>query len=100
MGASALRDAVARHPEWVIARHDVLCVDPVVSMRTLVAEVGLEWGEATEQYLVESDREGSGYLTHRKAEDQPDRWRARLTSEQVDACLAELARFPGDLVES
>ena len=34
----------------------------------------------------------------RKAKEQPERWRERLTVEQVDASLAVLARFPFDLV--
>ena len=95
-----MHEATARHPEWVGVRHDVLCVDPTTSVRALVAEVGLDWGPATEEFLTESDREGSGYHTQRKAEEQPDRWRKRLTGEQVDTILATLARFPAPLIPS
>ena len=55
---------------------------------------------ATERYLAESDREGTGYHTQRKAREQPDRWRSRLTAEQVDTVVAQLGEFPFGLVPS
>lgn len=100
VGAAALRAAMSRHPEWIRVHHEALCLDPRTLMRRLLGEVGLEWGDATERYLAESDREGSGYHTQRKAREQPDRWRSRLNHEQVDTVLAKLAEFPFDLVSS
>jgi hypothetical protein len=98
VGASALREAAARHPDWICVRHDVLCIDPLVSVRSLVADTGLTWGDATEQYLVESDRDGSGYRTQRRSREQPQRWRDRLSPAQIEASQAVLAQFPFDLV--
>ncbi len=100
VGATALHEAVVRNPGWSCVQHDTLCMDPTTSVRSLIAEVGLEWGPRTEQYLVESDRDGSGYHTQRKAEEQPERWRTRLTAEQVETILATLARFPAPLIPS
>lgn len=100
VGAAALRDAAARHPEWIRVSHEALCLDPQVLVRGLLRDVGLEWGEATERYLAESDREGTGYHTQRKAQEQPDRWRTRLHAEQVDTITATLAEFPFDLITS
>ena len=100
VGATALHEAKVRNPHWICVRHDDLCVDPGTSVRSLIAEVGLEWGAETEQYLSESDREGSGYHTQRRAEEQPERWRTRLTPEQVEPILATLARFPAPLIPS
>jgi hypothetical protein len=100
VGACLLRDATARHPEWTVVSHEVLCRDPKDEARALLARVGLEWGPGTERYLVESDREGTGYRTERRARDQPERWRSRLTEEQVDGILTTLARFPHSLVGS
>ena len=100
VGATALHDARVRNPQWICVRHDDLCVDPATSVRALIAEVGLEWGVETEQYLTESDREGSGYHTQRRAEEQPERWRTRLSPEHVETILATLARFPAPLIPS
>ncbi|MEP6625568.1 MAG: hypothetical protein ABJC79_14070 [Acidimicrobiia bacterium] len=100
IGATALHEAAERNPRWLRVRHEQLCLDPVPSMRTLVGRIGLEWGSQTEQYLAESDREGSGYHTQRKAEEQPERWRTRLTPEHVETILATLARFPAPLIPS
>lgn len=100
VAACQLRDAAARHPEWTVVRHEVLCGDPIAQARALLARVGLEWGPGTEQYLVESDRDGSGYHTQRRASEQADRWRTRLDAGQVDAIRAELARFPYPLVDA
>ena len=100
VGACALREARDRHPEWTVVRHEALCLDPIVSAKALFDTVGLEWGEGTERYLVESDRDGTGYRTQRKAEEQPERWRQRLTTGAVDGILTTLARFPYDLIGS
>ena len=91
---SALRDAVAKHPEWVRTRHEDLCVDTVPRFRALATELGLVWGDAAEQFLTESDQEGTPYRTLRRTEEQPDRWRERLDAEQVAIIRETLARFP------
>ena len=98
VGAAALREAVRANPSWVVVSHEALCVDPQTSIRALLDRVGLGWGVATQRYLDESDRDGSGYLTQRKAREQPDRWQSRLDSEQVDTITSTLAEFPFDLM--
>jgi hypothetical protein len=100
VGASALHEVAARNPSWSRVQHEQACIHPIPSIRALVAEVGLEWGEESERYLLVSNREGSGYRTQRKAEEQPERWRQRLSAEQVETILATLARFPYELVPS
>jgi hypothetical protein len=95
---SALRDAATRHPEWVQTQHEFLCVDSATRFRSLAAALGLDWGEAAEQFLDASDREGTPYRTLRRAEEQPDRWRERLDSDQIATIRETLARFPHTLV--
>ena len=95
---AALRDAAARHPEWVQAQHEELCIDSATRFRALAAALGLEWSDAAEQFLRESDREGTPYRTQRRTEEQPDRWRDRLDAEQVATIRATLGRFPHVLV--
>jgi hypothetical protein len=95
---SALRDAAARHPEWLQTQHETLCVDSTARFRALATALGLDWGEAAEQFLDASDRDGTPYRTLRRTEEQPDRWRERLDSEQIATIRETLARFPHTLV--
>lgn len=96
--SSALRDAAARHPEWITTCHEHLCVDSVVRFRALAPTVGLEWGEAADHFVTDSDREGRPYRTNRRAEEQPERWRERLDARQIATIRETLARFPHSLV--
>ncbi len=96
--ACALRDAAARHDDWTIVRHEQLCTDPTSEFRSLADSLGLGWNDATAAFLAESDREGTGYQTNRRAGDQPDRWRERLDAEQLAIIRATLDRFPSSLM--
>ena len=91
--ATALREAATRHG-WLRTTHEHLCVDSVVRFRELATRLGLEWGDEAARFVEASDREGSGYRTERRTADQPERWRHRLTDEQVERILATLERFP------
>lgn len=95
---AALRDAALHHADWITAYHEDLCTDSVARFRELAARLGLGWGDTAEEFLADSNREGSGYRTQRRTEDQPDRWRERLAPEQVETIRATLARFPHDLL--
>ncbi len=96
--ACALRDAAARHADWTIVRHEQLCVDSVAEFRALAGALGLGWNEAATAFLTESDRDGTGYQTNRRATEQPDRWRDRLDHDQVATIRATLERFPAALM--
>lgn len=98
VGAATLREAARANSAWTVVSHEALCIDAQPSIRALLDQVGLDWGEATQRYLDESDRDGSGYHTQRKAREQPDRWRSRLDSGQVDTITSTLAKFPFDLM--
>jgi hypothetical protein len=98
--ACALRDAARRHDDWLVVRHEQLCVDPEVEFRRLADGLGLTWTDAAAGVLAESDRAGSGYKTNRRAADQPDRWKERLDAEQVATIRATLERFPEALTPS
>jgi hypothetical protein len=91
--ATALRDAATRRG-WMRTTHEHLCIDSIARFRSLAEDLGLEWSDAAAHFVEESDREGSGYRTERRTAEQPERWRARLTEEQLDRILAVLARFP------
>ena len=94
MLTNALADAAARNPEWIVARHEELCVDSAVRMRALAEEVGLEWSDAAEGFVRDSDRDGAGFATTRVASAQADRWRDRLSADDVETIRAVLHGFP------
>jgi hypothetical protein len=96
--ACALQDAAARHDDWTIVAHEQLCTDPVAEFRALAAALDLGWNESATAYLTESDREGTGYQTNRRATEQPDRWRERLDDQQLAMIRATLDRFPARLM--
>jgi len=95
---SALREAADRHPEWVRATHEDLCVDTQVRFAALASELDLVWGDRATRFVTESDADGTPYRTQRRTEEQPDRWRERLDADQVATIRAVLGRFPALLV--
>jgi hypothetical protein len=58
----ALKDAAAAHPEWIVASHDELCLDPLPRFRELTARIGLTWTAAMTDYLRRSDE--PDFVTH------------------------------------
>jgi Sulfotransferase family len=96
---TALRDGADRHPEWIAASHEDLCMDPVARFRDLFERVGYPWSAAVEAFLQASNRPGEGWSTHRVAAEQPDRWRRRLTEAQLAEIRPVLSRFQAPWVQ-
>ncbi len=92
---TALRESAARHPDWIVASHDELCLDAPGRFAGLAGQLGLTWGSAAAEFLAESDTAGVGYRTERRTAEQPGRWRERLSAEQVAMIRGTLAHFPG-----
>jgi hypothetical protein len=90
----ALERSLTRQPHWVQRTHEELCVDPVARFRSLYDDLGLEWGQRAEDYLVANDRPGEGFPTQRVSADQADGWKQRLTASQVGTMRRVLAQFP------
>ena len=91
---AALEEAVARNPHWQMRTHEQLCTDSVATFRTLFDDLGLEWGDTTEQYLVDNDTPGEGYATRRVAADVIDSWQRRLDDAELATLRRVLATFP------
>jgi len=91
---AALEEAMARNPRWQMRTHEQLCTDSVATFRTLFDDLGLEWGDATEQFLVENDTPGEGFVTKRVAADVVDSWQQRLDDDQLATLRRVLATFP------
>jgi hypothetical protein len=90
---TALHEGVDRHPEWVVASHESLCLDPEPGFRRLYEQLGFAWSDRVERYLASANRPGTGYQVFRVASELPDRWRKQLTPEQVRTIWSVLSRF-------
>jgi hypothetical protein len=103
-----LKDAAAANPEWIVASHDELCLDPVPRFRELTARIGLTWNAAMEEYLRRSDdpdfvtHHGTATLhpnavtattTQSRRTQQASQYRRRLSPRQADEARAVLAAF-------
>jgi hypothetical protein len=91
---SALDDAVARHPEWLVRTHEELCAQPEDAFRSLSAALGLEWSAQSGDRLRATDQHGTGYSTHRRTAALPGAWQSRLTARQLDELQRVLEGFP------
>jgi len=91
---TVLQRQAQSHPEWIVVRHEDLCIDPTRELRLLAGQVGLEWSENAERRLLASQVQGSGYETRRVARELPDKWRERYKPGQIPAVMTILAGFP------
>jgi hypothetical protein len=92
--SSALQESAEAHPDWRIVRHEQLCSDPSRRFQELCAALGLQWTDAAALHLRTSNRAATGLTTMRVAADQPERWRKRLTGDQVREISRVLEFFP------
>jgi hypothetical protein len=97
---SALHAAVEGHPDWLSVSHDSLCIDPIGGFQRVYADLGLTWTKGAERFVRESNRAGSGYETARIAAEQPDRWKKRLTGQQVQEAWTILSQIRAPWVEA
>ena len=96
---TALHAGIDEHPDWVVVSHEELCVDPTTTFRRLYEEVGLDWTPKTESFLTERNRPGTGFAVFRVAAELPERWRKRLTTEQVQEIWSVFSRIKAPWVE-
>jgi hypothetical protein len=96
---TVLHAGIERHPDWVVASHESLCLDPETGFRRLYEQLDLTWSRLVDRYLTESNRPGTGYEVLRVASDQPESWKRRLTRDQVATSWSVLSRFEAPWVE-
>jgi hypothetical protein len=87
------------HPDWLAVSHESLCGDPIEGFRDLYAGLGLMWTDDADAFVRASDRPGTGYSTSRVAADQPDRWKRRLTPEQIGESWSVLSQIRAPWIE-
>jgi hypothetical protein len=95
----AIRDGAERHQDWVVASHEDLCLDPEGGFRRLYERLGLEWTSQAEVVLDRTNRPGTGWNLIRVAAEQPERWRKRLSPDQVREAWSVLSRIEAPWVE-
>jgi hypothetical protein len=91
---TAIGDSLDRHPDWYLINHEDLCVDSVTRIRRLCDRLGLPWSPEVEKFLADSNRPGEGLKPVRVTAEQPNRWRGRLTEDEVEEITSVLDRFP------
>ena len=106
---TGLRNAADRHPDWVVASHDDLCLDPLSKFEALTRQLGLGWTSAMEEYVTKSDDPGftvygGSQRVHPNAatsttgssrrSEATTQFARRLTAQQIEEARAVLAEFP------
>jgi hypothetical protein len=91
---TAIGDSLDRHSGWLVVNHEDLCADPASRIREVCERVGMPWSSDVERFLDESNRPGQGLNPVRVTKDQPNRWRGRLTDDEVEEITSVLSRFP------
>jgi hypothetical protein len=106
---TALKQAADRHPEWVIASHDDLCLDPLPKFEALTRQLGLGWTGAMEEYVTKSDDPGftvfggsqrvhpnaaTSTIGSSRRSEATTQFARRLTPAQIAEARAVLAEFP------
>lgn len=91
---SSLGRAVARHPEWHVVPHEMLCAEPEAGFRRLCSQLGLRFGARAQEFLHASNRPGRAYSTNRVWAEQVDAARDRLSPADQERVLDVLGRFP------
>jgi Sulfotransferase domain len=103
----ALSETAGRHPEWIVASHDDLCIDPATTFRELTARIGLEWTDAMDGYLRHSDdpsytvrdnprahpNAATATTNGSRREQQATQFKRRLTPDQTAEARAVLQSF-------
>jgi hypothetical protein len=106
---SALKQAADLHPDWVVASHDDLCLDPLPKFEALTRQLGLGWTSAMEEYVTLSDDPGftvyggsqrvhpnaaTSTTTSSRRSEATTQFARRLTPAQIAEARAVLAEFP------
>jgi hypothetical protein len=91
---SARHDAVRPNQHFHVVDHAMLCSEALGEFHCLVDAIVLTWTRSVDEYIVASDRPGSGYQLTRVASEQNGRWRQRLTADNTRAAARVLMQLP------
>jgi hypothetical protein len=92
--STALDQAAANNPDWLVIEHERLCESPLDGFRHLFEGLGLDFAGEAHAHVLASNRPGERYETTRNSRDLPEAWRRRLTPAQVSEAGRVLEPFP------
>ena len=77
------------HTDWLMVRHEDLCVNPIEKFQSLFQTLDLDWTRKTEDMLRVSTQTHSHepYLVHRVSNQEPDKWKGILDNIQIEQVL-------------
>lgn len=94
-----------RHPDWIVVTHEELCEEPEMRFRDLFGRLDLAWTSSTTDFLRETGYLSPiGHTDHGRGVTRGDaatvrrqvsqKWRQRLSDDQVSEIEEVLAGFP------
>lgn len=93
----AFEDLVKRHPSWHVWRHEDMCADPEPGFKALCDRLRLTWTDRAAEWLAASNAPGERFEVRRLAAEERDRWRQRLSPDEVSQVQGILESFPLEL---
>lgn len=82
------------HPDWIVAKHEEFCLNPVNKFRELFEKLDLQWTEEVQNHISELNKTGEGYDYKRVAEEQIDKWKRRLNPYEIEKIKKGFNIFP------
>lgn len=89
------------HPEWVWVSFEALCANPMKEFKKIYAQTGLEWSNDIEKEIIKKTATASDeyYETNRIAKEQIDKWKNRLSLDEIDAVRRGCLPYKTNLYE-
>jgi len=81
-----IMDSIANYPEWKILLYEDLCENPTKIFRELFDHFNLTWTDKVQKYINQTTTEEKPgtYSTNRITKNQADKWKSRMTPEEID----------------
>lgn len=89
-------EAAARHPEWIVVRHEDICTDPVGEFRKLYEGLELSGFDYAEKVIKNSNRpklKDEVQHVQRISKQEIGKWKNNLTPEEIDQVAAYYCPF-------
>lgn len=87
------------HPNWIVVRHQDLCIDPQRTFADLARRLDLDWTRAVQDHLRDSTSKAGNqpYELRRIAAEEPKKWMIELGNDAAQEVLAFAQRFPAPM---
>jgi hypothetical protein len=94
-GAISLMQLNQHRPGWFLREHEWYCMEPVVRIRELIDQTGLEWTEQIGHFVLGVGRAaaGPGYGENRDPRTEVHKWEKQITRRELDELESVVRRF-------